>query len=102
MNASFGVGEGPHKGLLQLLCNCSGAFRPGILTALVGVSGDMHAVVRFIDSALRMSESREAELRLINPTWLDHSDFFPLRCWQDNPHRTAWPGARQAHLLPLL
>ena len=33
--------EGTHDsgGMLQLLHNISGAFRPGVLTALVGVSG---------------------------------------------------------------
>ncbi len=36
-NSRIGQHEG--KDMLQLLRNCSGAFRPGILTALVGSSG---------------------------------------------------------------
>ena len=33
------LGEHDGKQMLQLLRNCSGAFRPGVLTALVGSSG---------------------------------------------------------------
>lgn len=33
------IGNYEGKDMLQLLRNCSGAFRPGILTALVGSSG---------------------------------------------------------------
>ncbi len=33
------IGECDGQRLLQLLRSCSGAFRPGILTALVGSSG---------------------------------------------------------------
>ena len=33
------IGQLGGKDMLQLLRNCSGAFRPGILTALVGSSG---------------------------------------------------------------
>ena len=37
--ANSRIGQHDGKDMLQLLRDCSGAFRPGILTALVGSSG---------------------------------------------------------------
>jgi len=39
------LSSGPHAGMLRLLKGINGAFRPGVLTALMGASGAGNHIV---------------------------------------------------------
>jgi hypothetical protein len=48
------------QGELQLLHNISGSFRPGVLTALMGVSGEPRLGSRLPGDSIRLQEMCEA------------------------------------------
>lgn len=51
------IGQHDGKDMLQLLRDCSGAFRPGILTALVGSSGAGKTTLMDVLAGRKTSES---------------------------------------------
>ena len=82
------IGHHDGKNMLQLLCDCSGAFRPGILTALVRSSLSSTLFARVLSLSLHRCKAHIDGLLIANVPPTSNAGRL-LWCWQDHAHGCA-------------